>query len=152
VYKVVQIWPGQTVTYLHTNRPGHIWTTLYFVSYCTSALWERRGNSNRLLALEARRLHGCPGMSTWSDSKADNRETCSEKLRVLLTQECGLMPCRTVKLTAHFFFCVTRALQQMSINDFHENDNMRFYTQCDFAFTRRKGWLKKRFVAYCKWW
>ena len=29
-YKVVQIWPGQTVTCLHTNRPGHIWTTLYF--------------------------------------------------------------------------------------------------------------------------
>ena len=27
-YKVVQIWPGQTVT-LHTNSPGHIWTTLY---------------------------------------------------------------------------------------------------------------------------
>jgi hypothetical protein len=39
---VVQIWPGQTVTYVHTNSPGHIWTTLYFVvgltpfvrSYC----------------------------------------------------------------------------------------------------------------------
>jgi hypothetical protein len=30
-YKVVQIWPGQTVTYLHTNRPGYIWTTLYHV-------------------------------------------------------------------------------------------------------------------------
>ena len=29
LYKVVQIWPGQTVTCLHTNRPGHIWTTLY---------------------------------------------------------------------------------------------------------------------------
>jgi hypothetical protein len=29
-YKVVQIWPGQTVTCLHTNSPGHIWTTLYF--------------------------------------------------------------------------------------------------------------------------
>jgi hypothetical protein len=27
--KVVQIWPGQTVTCLHTNSPGHIWTTLY---------------------------------------------------------------------------------------------------------------------------
>jgi hypothetical protein len=30
MYKVVQIWPRQTVTCLHTNRPGHIWTTLYF--------------------------------------------------------------------------------------------------------------------------
>jgi hypothetical protein len=30
LHKVVQIWPGQTVTCLHTNRPGHIWTTLYF--------------------------------------------------------------------------------------------------------------------------
>jgi hypothetical protein len=29
-YKVVQIWPGQTVTCLHTNSPGHIWTTLYY--------------------------------------------------------------------------------------------------------------------------
>ena len=26
---MVQIWPGQTVTCLHTNNPGHIWTTLY---------------------------------------------------------------------------------------------------------------------------
>ena len=30
-YKVVQIWPGQTVTCLHTISPGHIWTTLYLV-------------------------------------------------------------------------------------------------------------------------
>ena len=28
-YKVVQIWPGQTVTSLRTISPGHIWTTLY---------------------------------------------------------------------------------------------------------------------------
>ena len=28
-YKVVQIWPGQTVTSLHKISPGHIWTTLY---------------------------------------------------------------------------------------------------------------------------
>jgi hypothetical protein len=28
-YKVVQMWPWQTVTCLHTNSPGHIWTTLY---------------------------------------------------------------------------------------------------------------------------
>ena len=28
LYKVVQIWPGQTVTCLHTISPGHIWTTL----------------------------------------------------------------------------------------------------------------------------
>jgi hypothetical protein len=44
LYKVVQIWPGQTVTCLHTNRPGHIWTTLYITkspcwdtNCCTSA-------------------------------------------------------------------------------------------------------------------
>ena len=30
-YKVVQIWPGQTVTCLHTISPGHIWTTLYLL-------------------------------------------------------------------------------------------------------------------------
>jgi hypothetical protein len=29
IYNVVQIWPGQTVTCLHTNSPGHISTTLY---------------------------------------------------------------------------------------------------------------------------
>jgi hypothetical protein len=29
IHKVVQIWPGQTVTCLHTNSPGRIWTTLY---------------------------------------------------------------------------------------------------------------------------
>jgi hypothetical protein len=33
MYKVVQIWPGQTVTCLHTNSPGHIWTTLYVCVY-----------------------------------------------------------------------------------------------------------------------
>jgi hypothetical protein len=27
--KAGQIWPVQTVTCLHTNSPGHIWTTLY---------------------------------------------------------------------------------------------------------------------------
>jgi hypothetical protein len=41
-YKVVQIWPGQTVTCLHTNSPGHIWTTLYlelnFEKYCQTFL------------------------------------------------------------------------------------------------------------------
>jgi hypothetical protein len=37
IYKVVQIWPGQTVTCLHTNSPGHIWTTLYIkrIYLCT---------------------------------------------------------------------------------------------------------------------
>ena len=30
-YKVVQIWPGQTVTCIHTISPGHIWTTLYIL-------------------------------------------------------------------------------------------------------------------------
>jgi hypothetical protein len=28
-YKVIQIWLEQTVTCLHTNRPGYIWTTLF---------------------------------------------------------------------------------------------------------------------------
>jgi hypothetical protein len=31
---VVQIWPGQTVTCLHTISPGHIWTTLYIAFLC----------------------------------------------------------------------------------------------------------------------
>jgi hypothetical protein len=38
-YKVVQIWPGQTVTCLHTNSPSHIWTTLYFWCCSHKALW-----------------------------------------------------------------------------------------------------------------
>jgi hypothetical protein len=33
-YKVVQIWPGQTMTCLHTISPGHIWTTLYYILLC----------------------------------------------------------------------------------------------------------------------
>jgi hypothetical protein len=32
-YKVVQIWPGQTVTCLHTNSLGHIWTTFIMTQY-----------------------------------------------------------------------------------------------------------------------
>jgi hypothetical protein len=28
LYKVVQIWPGLITSSLHTNSPGHIWTTL----------------------------------------------------------------------------------------------------------------------------
>jgi hypothetical protein len=52
-YKVVQIWPGQTVTCLRTNSPGHIWTTLYInlvscscvikngnTVLCTKLYWE----------------------------------------------------------------------------------------------------------------
>jgi hypothetical protein len=38
-YKVVQIWPGQTVTCLHTISPGHIWTTLYLVSTSYRNSW-----------------------------------------------------------------------------------------------------------------
>jgi hypothetical protein len=60
IYKVVQIWPGQTVTCLHTNRPGHIWTTLYkkhrnvvkLRVYGTSQLvpfpWPRESNQRQL--------------------------------------------------------------------------------------------------------
>jgi hypothetical protein len=40
MYKVVQIWPGQTVTCLHTNSPGHIWTTLYIeLQPCNQSSW-----------------------------------------------------------------------------------------------------------------
>ena len=38
IYKVVQIWPGQTVTCLHTNSPGHIWTTLYLYLFIWALL------------------------------------------------------------------------------------------------------------------
>ena len=36
---MVQIWPGQTVTCLHTNSPGHIWTTLYIYQSNTGNLF-----------------------------------------------------------------------------------------------------------------
>jgi hypothetical protein len=39
IYKVVQIWPGQTVICLHTNSPGHIWTNLYVTHLCPMKLW-----------------------------------------------------------------------------------------------------------------
>ena len=41
MYKVVQIWPGQTVTCLHTNRPGHIWTTLYNQQFLPNVFCQR---------------------------------------------------------------------------------------------------------------
>ena len=41
VYKVVQIWPGQTVTCLHTNSPGHIWTTLYYMVRARSTCYSQ---------------------------------------------------------------------------------------------------------------
>ena len=44
MYKVVQIWPGQTVTCLHTNRPGHIWTTLYVCMHSNMSVFQRRMN------------------------------------------------------------------------------------------------------------
>jgi hypothetical protein len=39
MYKVVQIWPEQTVTCLHTNSPGHIWTPCILLSVCTDRHW-----------------------------------------------------------------------------------------------------------------
>jgi hypothetical protein len=46
IYKVVQIWPGQTVSCLHTNRPGHIWTTLYLIVTGVNALKAYRCENN----------------------------------------------------------------------------------------------------------
>jgi hypothetical protein len=44
---VVQIWPGQTVTCLHTNSSGHIWTTLY-IYVCVCVI---------LITRQAKRVH-----------------------------------------------------------------------------------------------
>jgi hypothetical protein len=38
-YKVVQIWPGQTLTCFHTNSPGHSWPTLYIACLVSLAFW-----------------------------------------------------------------------------------------------------------------
>ena len=45
-YKVVQIWPEQTVTCLHTISPGHIWTTLYFITKDSKKKGNVQGGSN----------------------------------------------------------------------------------------------------------
>jgi hypothetical protein len=42
IYKVVQIWPGQTVACLHIINPGHIWTTLYIYIYKETVVVARR--------------------------------------------------------------------------------------------------------------
>ena len=42
-YKVVHIWPGQTVTCLHTNSPRHIWTNLYYVTQIKSIVTSSAG-------------------------------------------------------------------------------------------------------------
>jgi hypothetical protein len=61
-YKVVQTWPGQTVTCLHTNSPGHIWTTLY---YCLCPLhvgWLRLHTQNYIILIafpQQQWLHEC---------------------------------------------------------------------------------------------
>ena len=52
---MVQIWPGQTVTCLHTISPGHIWTTLYIrhrrgTTIFQSVLWLRYRLHNRRIA------------------------------------------------------------------------------------------------------
>ena len=43
MYKVVQIWLGQTVTCLHTISPGHIWTTLYIGLFQNCVIFEALG-------------------------------------------------------------------------------------------------------------
>jgi hypothetical protein len=48
-YKVVQIWPGQTVTCLHTNSPGHIWTTLYLTVLLYKWKWPDFSSTGKVL-------------------------------------------------------------------------------------------------------
>ena len=55
MYKVVQIWPGQTVTCLHTYSPGHIWTTLYVLVFSTTLIW----NITHFNKNAARYCHKC---------------------------------------------------------------------------------------------
>jgi hypothetical protein len=54
-YKVVQIWPEQTMTCLHTNSPGHIWTTLYIACPVIPSYSVRSSK----LELTAEYLHHC---------------------------------------------------------------------------------------------
>jgi hypothetical protein len=70
VYKVVQIWPGKTVTCLLTNSPGHIWTTLYIVCQTRTALtYNKVGSISYLHANLAQKMYLCQVFSsqqTWS--------------------------------------------------------------------------------------
>jgi hypothetical protein len=52
-YKVVQIWPGQTVTCLHIISPGHIWTTLYMIVFNETV------KRDKILPLDYLNLYAC---------------------------------------------------------------------------------------------
>jgi hypothetical protein len=65
MYKVVQIWPGQTVTSLHTIRPGHIWTTLYILTKFTCIRWPCPRCENVLMRKMLIKLH-CMVRYHWS--------------------------------------------------------------------------------------
>jgi hypothetical protein len=83
MYKVVHIWPGQTVTCWHTISPGHIWTTLYVLittvdrnifhwSSCDmqiklTAVALRRHEGDVLLLILAWKLKLCQGVNTKVD-------------------------------------------------------------------------------------
>ena len=71
-YKVVQIWPGQTVACLHTNSPGHIWTTLYFNQFNIIRYSDILVTVNYLLKLSTN--YDCPekGWSTETSSRFIN--------------------------------------------------------------------------------
>ena len=68
---MVQIWPGQTVTCLHTNCPGHIWTTLYKIQN-NERSWV--GSSWQLKALA---LRAFVRFTFWNKNKNDVSETAS---------------------------------------------------------------------------
>jgi hypothetical protein len=59
MYKVVQIWPGQTVTYLHPNSPSRTWTTLYISCGCVVALY----SVTEMYNIERWPLHKIPLLS-----------------------------------------------------------------------------------------
>jgi hypothetical protein len=57
-YKVVQIWPGQTVTCLHTNSPSRMWTTLYkYKSFVCIRFFQHIFKSNKSNLLKVQVLH-----------------------------------------------------------------------------------------------
>ena len=74
MYRVVQIWPGQTVTCLHTDRPGHIWTTLYSSVKC-----ENIGGFSQLLVItkNLKAVHRKLESSSSSSSSSSSRSSSS---------------------------------------------------------------------------
>jgi hypothetical protein len=135
---VVQIWPGQTVTCLHTISPGHIWTTLYFRIRLLATIRYRHfvsfWNTNRVAKQTPQRsLDNGHNVRQWhcktnkytAPSTSRQRRTFSEK--VLLKCACS---CSWQQFCSETFSTSSNSVQMI---------------------TTRKSWIQKLFTSRCCW-